>query len=174
MRMGKKVIKVMVEGGKANPGPPLGPTLSPLRVNVMEVVKAINEATKEFEGLTVPVEIIVDTATRKFEVKVGIPTTTALLLKEVGVKQPPGDPAHQKIGDLPIEKIIRIALLKKEQLTAKTLKAAVKTILGSARSIGITVDGKDPKIVQKEIDEGLYDAVLAKYEPEWEKEEEEV
>ncbi len=169
--MAKKTVRVMIEGGKATPGPPLGPTLSPLRVNVMEVVKAINEATKEFEGLTVPVEIIVDTATRKFEIKVGIPTTTALLLKEVGAKQPPGDPAHQKIGDLPIEKIIRIALIKKEQLTAKTLRAAVKTILGSARSIGITVDGKDPKIVQKEIDEGLYDAVIAKYEPEWEKEE---
>jgi large subunit ribosomal protein L11 len=172
--MAKKTIRVMVEGGKATPGPPLGPTLSPLRVNVMEVVKAINEATKDFEGLTVPVEIIVDTATRKFEIKVGIPTTTALLLKEVGAKQPPGDPAHQKIGNLPIEKIIKIALIKKEQLTAKTLKAAVKTILGSARSIGITVDGKDPKIVQREIDEGLYDAILAKYEPEWEKEEEEV
>ncbi len=171
--MGKKVVKVMVEGGKANPGPPLGPTLSPLKVNVMEVVKAINEATKQFEGLTVPVEIIVDTATKKFEIKVGIPTTTALLLKAVGAKNPSGDPAHQKIGDLPIEKIIEIAIMKKEQLTAKTLKAAVKTILGSARSIGITVNGKDPKIVQKEIDEGIYDAVLAKYEPEWEKETEE-
>ncbi len=169
--MAKKVVKVMIEGGKATPGPPLGPTLSPLRVNVMEVVKAINEATKDFEGLTVPVEIIVDTATRKFEVKVGIPTTTALLLKEVGAKKPPGDPAHQKIGDLPLETIIKIALIKKEQLTAKTLKAAVKTILGSARSIGITVNGKDPKVVQKEIDEGLHDAVISKYEPEWEKEE---
>ncbi len=166
----KKTIRVMIEGGKATPGPPLGPTLSPLRVNVMDVVKAINEATKEFEGLTVPVEIIVDTSTREFEVKVGVPTTTALLLKEVGAKEPPGDPAHNKIGDLPLEKIIKIALLKKEQLTAKTLKAAVKTILGSARSIGITVEGKDPKIVQREIDEGKYDELLAKYEPEWESE----
>ncbi|WFO75848.1 50S ribosomal protein L11 [Desulfurococcaceae archaeon MEX13E-LK6-19] len=170
--MAKKSVKILVEGGKATPGPPIGPTLSPLGVNVVEVVKAINEATKPFEGLTVPVEIIVDTETKKFEVKVGVPTTTALLLKEVGAKQPPGDPAHQKIGDLPIEKIIRIAIMKKEQLTAKTLKAAVKTILGTARSIGITVDGKDPKEVSKLIDEGVYDSVLAKYEEEWEKEEE--
>ncbi len=165
----KKTIRVMVEGGKATPGPPLGPTLSALKVNVMEVVKAINEATKDFEGLSVPVEITVDTATKKFEVKVGVPTTTALLLKEVGAKEPSGDPAHKKIGDLPLEKIIKIAILKKEQLTARTLKAAVKTILGSARSIGITVEGKDPKIVQKEIDEGKYDELLAKYEEEWEK-----
>lgn len=169
--MAKKSVKILVEGGKATPGPPIGPTLSPLGVNVAEVVKAINEATKQFEGLTVPVEVIVDTETKKFEIKVGVPTTTALLLKEVGAKQPPGDPAHQKIGDLPIEKIIRIAIMKKEQLTAKTLKAAVKTILGTARSIGITVDGKDPKEVSKLIDKGVYDAVLAKYEKEWEKEE---
>ncbi len=169
--MGKKTIRIMIEGGKANPGPPLGPTLSPLRLNIMEVVNAINEATKEFEGLTVPVEIIVDTATRKFEVKVGVPTTTALLLKEVGVNKPPGDPAHQKIGDVSFERIVKIALLKKEQLTAKTLKAAVKTVLGSARSIGITVDGKDPRDVQREVDEGLYDEILSKYEEEWEREE---
>ena len=166
--MAKKSVKILVEGGKATPGPPIGHSLSPLGVNVAEVVKAINEATKDFEGLTVPVEIIVDTATKKFEVKVGVPTTTALLLKAVGASRPSGDPAHQKIGDLPFEKIVEIALLKKEQLTAKTLKAAVKTILGSARSIGITVDGKDPKQVTREVDEGLYDAVLAKYESKWE------
>jgi len=164
----KKTIRVMVEGGKANPGPPLGPTLAPLRVNVMEVVKAINEVTKEFEGLTVPVEIIVDTSTRKFEVKVGIPTTTALLLKEVGAKEPSGDPAHKKIGDLSFEKIVKIALIKKDQLTAKTLKAAVKTILGSARSIGITVEGKDPKEIQREMEEGKYDSLISKYKEEWE------
>ncbi|RLG80322.1 MAG: 50S ribosomal protein L11 [Thermoprotei archaeon] len=164
----KKTIRVMVEGGKANPSPPLGPTLAPLRVNVMEVVKAINEVTKEFEGLTVPVEITVDTSTRKFEVKVGIPTTTALLLKEVGAKEPSGDPAHKKIGDLSFEKIVKIALIKKDQLTAKTLKAAVKTILGSARSIGITVEGKDPKEIQREMEEGKYDSLISRYEEEWE------
>ena len=168
--MAKKSVKILVEGGKATPGPPIGPSLSPLGINVAEVVKAINEATKDFEGLTVPVEIIVDTATKKFEVKVGVPTTTALLLKAVGASRPPGDPAHQKIGDLPFEKIVEVALLKKEQLTAKTLKAAVKTILGSARSIGITVDGKDPKQVTREVNEGLYDAILAKYESRWEEE----
>ena len=169
--MSKKTIKILIEGGKATPGPPIGPTLSPLGVNVVEVVKAINEATKPFEGLTVPVEIIVDTKTKKFEVKVGVPTTTALLLKAVGAKQFTGDPAHQKLGDLPIEKIIEIAIMKKEQLTAKTLKAAVKSILGTARSIGITVDGKDPKQVIREVNDGVYDSVLAKHEPEWEKEE---
>lgn len=166
----KKTIKIQIVGGKANPGPPLGPTLSPLGLNANEVAEKINEATKKFEGMTVPVEIIVDLDTKEYEIKVGVPSTTALLLKAVGAEKPSGDPAHQKIGDLSFEKIVEIALLKKPDLLAKTLKAAVKTILGSARSIGITVDGKDPKQVTREVDSGLYDAILSKYEKEWEKE----
>ncbi|MEM0199179.1 MAG: 50S ribosomal protein L11, partial [Desulfurococcaceae archaeon] len=70
--MVKKTLKFIVEGGKATPGPPIGPALSPYKVNVMEVVNAINNATKDYEGLSVPVEVTVDTDTRKFEVKVGI------------------------------------------------------------------------------------------------------
>ncbi len=168
----EKVLTFLIEGGKANPGPPIGPSLGPLGVNVVEVVNKINEATKSYEGLAVPVKVIVDTETKKFRIEVGVPTTTALLLKAVGAKQPSGDPAHQKIGDLPLEKIIEIALAKKKQLLAKNLKKAVKMILGSARSIGITVEGKDPKIVSREIDEGKYDDIIAKYEEEYQKEEE--
>lgn len=97
------------------------------------------------------------------------PTTTELLLKAVGAQGPSGDPAHNKIGDLPFEKIIEIALEKKPDLQAKSLKAAVKIILGSARSIGITVDGKDPKVVTREVDEGVYDEILVRYEESWSK-----
>jgi len=95
------------------------------------------------------------------------PTVTELLLKAVGASEPSGDPIHKKIGDHPFEKIIEIALEKKEDLLAKSLKAAVKTVLGSARSIGITVDGKDAKVVSMEVDRGVYDDVLAKYEDKW-------
>ncbi|MCE4617400.1 MAG: 50S ribosomal protein L11 [Desulfurococcales archaeon] len=167
----EKVLSFLIEGGNARPGPPLGPTLSSAGLNVGKVIQEINEATKDYKGMTIPVKVIIDTSTKKYRIEVGIPTTTALLLQAVGAKEPSGDPEHQKIGDLSIEKIIEIALKKKPQLLAKTLKAAVKTILGSARSIGITVDGKDPKQVTKEIEEGLYDAVLSKYEEEWEKRE---
>ncbi|MCE4613875.1 MAG: 50S ribosomal protein L11 [Desulfurococcales archaeon] len=165
----EKVVTVQVEGGKARPGPPLGPMLSSLGLDVKKVVDDINRETKKFEGMTIPVKVIVDVKTKSYRIEVGIPTTTALLLKAVGADRPSGDPMHQKIGDLPLEKIIEIALQKKPQLLAKTLKAAVKTILGSARSIGITVEGKDPKQVTREIDEGLYDELLKKYEEEWEK-----
>jgi large subunit ribosomal protein L11 len=95
------------------------------------------------------------------------PSVTELLLKAVGASEPSGDPIHKKIGDLPFEKIVEIALEKKEDLLAKSLKAAVKTILGSARSIGITVDGKDAKVVSMEVDRGVYDDVLARYEDKW-------
>lgn len=165
--MVKKTLRFIVEGGKATPGPPIGPTLSPYKINVVEVVNAINNATKDYEGLPVPVEVTIDTDTRKFEVKVGIPTTTALLMKAAGAKEPTGDPAHKKIGDVSFEDIVKIAILKKEQLSAKSLKSAVKTILGSARSIGVTVDGKDPKEVTRLVDQGHYDDVLSKYESEW-------
>lgn len=97
------------------------------------------------------------------------PTTTELLLKAVKAQEPSGDPAHKKIGDLPFEKIVEIAVEKKPDLQAKSLKAAVKMILGSARSIGVTVDGKDPKAVTGEIDRGVYDEILARYEESWSK-----
>ena len=95
------------------------------------------------------------------------PTVTELLLKAVGASEPSGDPVNKKIGDLPFERIVEIAIEKKPDLLAKSLKAAVKTILGSARSIGITVNGKDPKIVSKEVDQGVYDDILASYEDKW-------
>ncbi len=167
--MVKKTLRFVVEGGRATPGPPIGPALSPYKVNVVEVVNAINNATKDYEGLPVPVEVIIDTDTRKFEVKVGIPTTTALLMKYAGAKEPTGDPAHKKIGDVKFEDVIKIAIIKKEQLTAKTLKSAVKTTLGTARAIGVTVDGKDPKEVIKLVEQGFYDELIKKYEDEWSK-----
>lgn len=165
--MVKKTLRFIVEGGKATPGPPIGPSLSPYKVNVTEVVNAINNATKDYEGLSVPVEVIVDTDTRKFEVKVGIPTTTALLMKAAGAHEPSGDPAHKKIGNVSIDDVIRIAIIKKDQLTAKTLKNAIKTILGTARAIGVTVEGKDPKEVIMLVEQGYYDEAISKYAKEW-------
>ncbi|BES80618.1 50S ribosomal protein L11 [Pyrodictium abyssi] len=164
-----RVINVKVKGGEASPAPPLSDSLKKVGLDVNKVVEEINKVTARYKGFEVQVKIIVDEDTKEYEIEVKPPTTTELLLKAVGAKEPSGDPIHQKIGDLPFEKIVEIAIMKKPGLTAKTLKAAVKTILGSARSIGITVDGKDPKQVTREVEEGVYDAVLSKYEEEWEK-----
>lgn len=157
----------MVEGGNVKPGPPLAPTLSQLGLNVGEVIKKINDVTAQFKGMSVPVTIEVDTETKNYTIKVGIPTTTALLLKEVKAEAPSGDSAHKKIGDIKMEQIINVAVMKKPSLTSKTLKSAVKSIAGTAKSIGLTIEGKDAKEVIKEIDEGKYDDLLKKFEEKW-------
>jgi len=160
----KKTIEALVPGGQATAGPPLGPALGPLGVNVMAIVNKINELTKDFGGMKVPVKIIVDVDTKEFEVEVGTPTTSALIVKELGIEKGSGDPGKQKVGNLTIQQVIKIAKMKRSELLAKNLKKAAKEILGSCVSMGVTVEGKDPREVQREIDEGKYDKVFEKEE----------
>ena len=163
--MGKvKSFKFLIEGGKANPGPPIGPSLGPLGVNIVEVVKKINELTKDYAGMKVPVIVKVDMETKKYEIEVGRPSTTALILKELGAEKGSGEAGRKIIGNLTIEQVAKIAWIKWPDMMAKTFKAAVKEVLGTCVSMGVTVEGKDPRMVQKEVDKGLYDKVLAKYE----------
>ncbi|MEM1550387.1 MAG: 50S ribosomal protein L11 [Candidatus Bathyarchaeia archaeon] len=160
----KKIVEFIVEGGKATGGPPIGPAIGPLGVNVVAVVNKINELTKEYTGMKVPVKVIIDPETKAFEVEVGIPTTAALILKEVGVEKGSSKPNVEKVGNLTMEQVIKIAGIKRGKLLAKTLKAAVKEVVGSCVSIGITVEGKDPKVVLREINEGKYDDLFKKAE----------
>ncbi|MHA1410528.1 MAG: 50S ribosomal protein L11 [Candidatus Odinarchaeia archaeon] len=152
--MGTVTINAMVEGGKASAGPPIGPALGPTGVNVFQVITEINKKTQAFEGLKVPVRIEVNDETKTFEIEVGIPPASALLLKELGVEKGSSKPNTDKIGDLSLEKVISIAKGKKDSLFVNSDKAAVKTILGTCVSMGITVDGKDPREVQEQIDKG--------------------
>jgi len=160
----KKTIEALVPGGQATAGPPLGPALGPLGVNVMAIVNKINELTKDFGGMKVPVKIIVDVDTKEFEVEVGTPTTSALIVKELGIEKGSGDPGKQKVGNLTIQQIIKIAKMKRSELLAKSLKKAAKEVLGSCVSMGVTVEDKDPREVQREIDEGKYDEIFEKEE----------
>ena len=160
----KKTIEALVPGGQATAGPPLGPALGPLGVNVMAIVNRINELTKDFGGMKVPVKIIVDVDTKEFEVEVGTPTTSALIVKELGIEKGSGDPGKQKVGNLTIQQVIKIAKMKRQELLAKNLKKAAKEVLGSCVSMGVTVEGKDPREVQREIDEGKYDELFEKEE----------
>jgi large subunit ribosomal protein L11 len=156
----KKVIEALISGGQATAGPPLGPALGPLGVNVLAIVNKINEVTKDFAGMKVPVKITVDTETKEFEVTVGTPTTSALIVSELKIEKGSGAPKTEKVGDLTMEQLIRIAKVKRTEVLARTLKGAVKEVLGSCVSMGVTVEGKDPKDVQKEIDQGKYDELL--------------
>lgn len=156
----KKVVEALIGGGQATAGPPLGPALGPLGVNVVAIVNKINEVTKDFAGMKVPVKIIVNTETKEFEVTVGTPTTSALIVSELKIEKGSGAPKAEKVGDLTMEQLTRIAKVKGDQVLARNLKAAVKEILGSCVSMGVTVNGKDPKDVQEDIDQGKYDELL--------------
>jgi large subunit ribosomal protein L11 len=158
----KKVVEALVNGGQATAGPPLGPALGPLGVNVLAIVNKINEVTSDYSGMKVPVKISVDTDNKEFEVTVGTPTTSALLVSELGVTKGSGVPNTEKVGDLSLEQVVKIAKMKSADVLSRDLKAAVKEILGTGVSMGVMVEGKDPREVQKEIDEGKHDALLTK------------
>ncbi len=156
--MPKETIDVMVDGGKATPAPPIGPALSPLKVNVAKIVEEINNKTKAFAGMQVPVKIIVDTGTKEFTINVGTPPVSSLLKKELKKEKLATvneDKTRNLAGDLTFETIVKIAQ-SKGSITGNTMKAKVKQVLGTCVSGGVTVDGKDPKIVIQEIEEGKY------------------
>ena len=153
-------VKVMVEGGKATPGPPLGPALGPLGINVAQVIAKINEATNSFSGMKVPVIIIVSKKTKEFRVEIGSPPTSALIKKEVGVETGAKTPGTEVIGNLTLAQIVGVAKLKSGTSLAKNLKSSVKEALGTCVSLGVTVDGKDAREVQKEIEKGEHDEEL--------------
>jgi large subunit ribosomal protein L11 len=158
--MAKETVEILIEGGKATPGPPLGPAIGPLGINMMQVVEQINSKTADFAGIKVPVKVIVDVGTKEFEVEVGTPPTTALILDELNIEKGSQDPGLDKVADLSIEQTLKIARMKFDSLLSNDYKMAAKEVIGTCVSMGLTVDGKDPKIVQKEISEGVYDEQL--------------
>lgn len=162
--MAKITIQALVEGGKASPAPPLGPSLAPTGVNIGQVIAAINEKTKDFAGMNVPVKVVVDKAARSFEIEVGTPPTSALIKKELGLKEPVKEEAGVKgkktIGNLTIAQCVKVARGKQSASLARSLKAGVKEVVGTCLSLGVTVEGKNPKAVTKEISDGVYDSQL--------------
>jgi len=160
----KKIVELLVSGGQATAGPPLGPALGPLGVNVMMIVNKINELTKDYAGMKVPVKVAVDPETKEFGVSVGTPTASALIVSELKIEKGSGTPSTAKVGNLNMEQVLRITKIKRHELLAKNMKVAAKEILGSCVSMGVTVDGKDPREVQREIDEGKYDEMFSKSE----------
>lgn len=158
--MSKEKIDLMVEGGKATAAPPLGPALGPLKLNIGEVIGAINEKTKAFAGMKVPVKLIVDTETKKYEITVGTPPVSQLIKKEVGVDTGAGAPHEQKVGNIAVEQVIKIAKMKTDAMLVKSLKAAVKSVIGSCHSIGVMVEGRPAKEIEAEVDAGKYDDII--------------
>jgi large subunit ribosomal protein L11 len=209
--MGKKTVSALIDGGKATPAPPLGPTLSVFKVNIGKIIQDINEKTKEYEGMKVPVNIIIDDKTKEYEIEIGVPPVSSLIRKELGLKKIAEEKKEEEktevveetkeevipeekekpkfrgkeeektevveetkeevvevkkervmVGNLTINQAIKITKMKRSRLLAKDSKKALKEIVSSCVSMPITVEGKSPKEVIKEIDEGKYDELIKK------------
>jgi len=155
-----KTFNVIVTAGQATGGPPIGPLIGPLGVNIMAIVNKINEVTASFNGTKIPVDITIDTDTKDFTIRTGMLTTTALIMREVNIAKGSGKPNTEPAGDISLEQIINIARMKKEGLLAFSLKAAAREILGSCQSLGITVGGRSAKQIQQEVAQGKFDELL--------------
>jgi large subunit ribosomal protein L11 len=142
--MAKKItayIKLQVKAGEANPSPPIGPALGQRGVNIMEFCKAFNAKTQDIEkGLPLPVVITVY-SDRSFTFITKTPPASILLKKATGIKSGSSNPNTKKVGTVTLSQLEEIAKTKMEDLNAANLEAAVKTIAGSARSMGLNVEG---------------------------------
>ncbi len=160
--MSKEKVEALVEGGKASAAPPMGPALGPLKVNIGAVITEINKKTEAFKGMKVPVKVVVDTETKEFSIEVGTPPVSQLVKKECGVDAGSGAPHENKVGNLAIEQVIKVAKMKKDAMIVNNLKSAVKSVIGSCHSTGVLVEGKPAKESEKEVDAGKYDDLIAR------------
>ncbi len=160
--MAKQTVDTMVAGGKASAAPPLGPALGPLGVPINLVIAKINEKTKAFAGMQVPVKVIVDTDTKEFEITVGTPPTSELLKKEAGIEKGAANPLREKVADLKIEQVIKVSMMKQDALSGKDAVARVKEVVGTCDSMGLLVEGKRAKDTIKDIAAGAFrDKIMA-------------
>jgi len=163
--MGKQSIDALVEGGKASAAPPLGPALGPLGVNIGQVISEINRKTADFKGMQVPVKVTVNDD-KSFTITVGTPPVSALVKKEAGIEKGSGSPLTDKVADLRIENIIKVAKMKSDSLLGKDMFAKVKEVLGTCNSMGVMVGGKQARDVIDEINNGKYKEEISKMKTE--------
>ena len=156
----KKIVNALVSGGEASAGPPLGPALGPLGINILQVVNTINEKTKDFPGMKVPVKVEVDSDTKKFTVEVGIPPTAALIFKESGINKGSGTAGTNIVGNISMDSVVKIAKMKLDVSYAQDVKSTAKEIIGSCLSLGIKVEDKVAKDVYADVSAGKYDSLF--------------
>lgn len=158
--MTQESLEVLVDAGEVSAGPPLGPALGPLGVNIMEIIKVINQKTDQFKGMKVPVKLTIDTETKEFEIEVGTPPTSSLILKELGLEKGSGEAGTKRVGDITIEQIKKIAEMKRDSTLSMNEKNRVMEVIGTCVSMGVMIEGKNPKEFQNEIRKGTYDGIL--------------
>ena len=150
-------IKLLVEGGEMKPGPTLSQKIGPLGLNLGKLISDVNKATAEFRGMKVPIILDIDTKTKNISVLTMTPPTSELLKKEITAPMGSGRPNKLKIGNAPIELIIKVAKIKQKDMLVNDLKASVISTLGTAHSVGLMVEGKDAKEVIIDVKNKTYD-----------------
>ncbi len=159
--MPKQTVEALVDGGKATAGPPLGPALGPLGVNIGQIIAEINKKTESFKGMQVPIKVLVDSDTKEFEITIGTPPTASLIIKEAGIAKGAHNPAAEKVADLRIEQIIRIAKMKDSALLGKNLKSMVKEVIGTCNSCGVLVNGMLATEAIQAVNNGQFDSEIS-------------
>lgn len=151
--MSEITIAGLVEGGKATSGPPFGPALGPLGVNINAIITEINDKTKQYAGVKIPVKVHVDSGTKTYTVEVGAPPTSALILKEINI-QTGAKAKGEIVGNITMEQVKSVAKAKESKIYGKTMGQRVNQILGTCKSMGVTCDGEDPRVVIAKIKSG--------------------
>lgn len=154
-----ETIELLVEGGDASPGPPLGPALGPTDVNIQEVVETINAETQDFEGTEVPVTVTVEDG--DFSIEVGLPPSSALIKDELGIETGSGRPQAEFVGDLSVDQLKKVAEMKAKDLLSYDTRNAAKEIAGTCVSLGVTIEEEDPRRFAERLDDGEFDEVFA-------------
>ena len=147
-----EVVEVLVDGGEASPGPPLGPALGPLGVNIMSIAKDINERTDAFKGMKVPVKITI-ADDKSYEIEVGTPPISALIKDELGIESGAHNPRTEQAGNMTKAQLKRVCKMKWDNLLGADLPNKALEVTGSCVSMGIWIDGKPPKEAQRLIKE---------------------
>ncbi|MBI4210341.1 MAG: 50S ribosomal protein L11 [Candidatus Diapherotrites archaeon] len=152
-------ITALIEGGKATAGAQLGTALGPLGVNIGKIVADINEKTKGYAGMKVPVTIEVDKQ-KNVTITVGSPPTSAMITKEMKGEKGGANQRTDTAGNLTMEQVKKLAEMKLDALASTSIYSAAREIVGTCNSMAVTVEGKRAKEMQKEIDEGKWDSIL--------------
>lgn len=154
-------IKLLVTGGNAKPGPALSQQLGPLGINLGKLIGEVNKASEKYKGMKVPVIVDIDPGTKSFKITVKRPPTAELVKKELALDKGAGD-AKIKVGNIAIEQIIKIAKEKQDDMLVNSFREAVKNVIATCTSVGVLVEGKEPKEVIQLINNGQFSELIEK------------
>jgi len=146
-------INLLVEGGSMQPGPALSQKIGPLGVNMGQIIQQINQATGDFKGMKVPVEVDINPNTQEISIEVFSPPVSELVKKELNLEKGSGEQKKVQVGNASVEQIISISKTKLPNLISKDLKAAVKEVVGSCVSLGVLIESKSAKDFMEELPE---------------------